>query len=310
MAEASIPVDLFNPGQVFACLGFMEAAELLLGDAEGGFDWSNPGQVRFRLSDKGAKDPVRAVLGFLAEAEVSARLATAEAFDVAKWGKPAKKDKPAKPFSIPEWEKTWKVRMQRVPDPIFPFPFPDGTDVLPAFLEAQGRRLPVDHWGDATRRDPFKLWAGAGGMPGVAILARALELVRPPVRDRMEAVAADPFALAAPLPSGFRLDWRRDYIALDAGFSPNDHSAITMQGFPLVEILGVIGLQNARPERIGPLDYRYGVAAGILPPLLLRAALGAVDLPLPMRRFRMRLGWPGKEGQARCILDAVEERAP
>ena len=25
MAESSIPVDLFNPGQVFACLGFLEA---------------------------------------------------------------------------------------------------------------------------------------------------------------------------------------------------------------------------------------------------------------------------------------------
>ena len=25
MAEASIPVDLLNPGQVFACLGFLEA---------------------------------------------------------------------------------------------------------------------------------------------------------------------------------------------------------------------------------------------------------------------------------------------
>jgi hypothetical protein len=35
MAEASIPVDLLNPGQVFACLGFMEAADILLGDAEG-----------------------------------------------------------------------------------------------------------------------------------------------------------------------------------------------------------------------------------------------------------------------------------
>ena len=34
MADASIPVDLFNPGQVFACLGFMEAAELLLEGAK------------------------------------------------------------------------------------------------------------------------------------------------------------------------------------------------------------------------------------------------------------------------------------
>ncbi len=35
MAEATIPVDLRNPGQVFACLGLMEAAEVLLGPAEG-----------------------------------------------------------------------------------------------------------------------------------------------------------------------------------------------------------------------------------------------------------------------------------
>jgi CRISPR-associated protein Csx14 len=35
MSEAVIPVDLFNPGQVFASLGFLEAADVLLGDAEG-----------------------------------------------------------------------------------------------------------------------------------------------------------------------------------------------------------------------------------------------------------------------------------
>ncbi len=34
MAESSIPVDLFNPGQVFACLGFLEAADVLCGDAD------------------------------------------------------------------------------------------------------------------------------------------------------------------------------------------------------------------------------------------------------------------------------------
>ena len=33
MSEAFIPVDLYNPGQVFACLGFMEAADILLGGA-------------------------------------------------------------------------------------------------------------------------------------------------------------------------------------------------------------------------------------------------------------------------------------
>ena len=53
MADRTIPVDLWNPGQVFACLGFLEGAESLLGDAEGGFDWSDPTAPRFRLSAGG-----------------------------------------------------------------------------------------------------------------------------------------------------------------------------------------------------------------------------------------------------------------
>ena len=39
MPESRIPVDLFNPGQVFACLGLVEVADLLLGGAAGIFDW-------------------------------------------------------------------------------------------------------------------------------------------------------------------------------------------------------------------------------------------------------------------------------
>ena len=56
MADRTIPVDLWNPGQVFACLGFLEGAESLLGDAEGGFDWSDPTAPRFRLSAGGDDD--------------------------------------------------------------------------------------------------------------------------------------------------------------------------------------------------------------------------------------------------------------
>src|SRR6266446_4838322 len=65
MVEAAIPVDIFNPGQVFACLGFLEAADILLGDAEGGFDWSDKDAVNFRLRAKGEENPVKAVVGFL-----------------------------------------------------------------------------------------------------------------------------------------------------------------------------------------------------------------------------------------------------
>jgi CRISPR-associated protein Csx14 len=40
---------------------------------------------------------------------------------------------------------------------------------------------------------------------------------------------------------------------------------------------------------------------------LARAVLGAQSVGFPLRVFRMRLGWPGQEGQARCIVDAEEE---
>ena len=66
MGVAVVPVDLTNPGQVFACLGFVEAAGALLGDAVGGFDWAEPEPVRFRLTSSGDEDPVARVLRFLA----------------------------------------------------------------------------------------------------------------------------------------------------------------------------------------------------------------------------------------------------
>ncbi len=49
MGEASIPVDLFNPGQVFACLGFAEAVEVLAGKSAAAFDWSEADAERFWL---------------------------------------------------------------------------------------------------------------------------------------------------------------------------------------------------------------------------------------------------------------------
>ncbi|MGF1451315.1 MAG: type I-U CRISPR-associated protein Cas8c, partial [Opitutales bacterium] len=85
MAQASIPVDLFNPGQVFACLGFLEAADVLLGGAEGGFDWTSEADVRFRLHTAGTKDPVAAVLDFLRQADVTALAPAGSDLSTASW---------------------------------------------------------------------------------------------------------------------------------------------------------------------------------------------------------------------------------
>ncbi|RME44197.1 MAG: hypothetical protein D6791_13735, partial [Chloroflexi bacterium] len=72
MAEARIPVDVFNPGQVFACLGLMEAAGILLGDVEAVFDWRDATHTWFVLRAAGEDDPLQTVLDFLRHAEVLA----------------------------------------------------------------------------------------------------------------------------------------------------------------------------------------------------------------------------------------------
>jgi CRISPR-associated protein Csx14 len=288
MADASIPVDLFNPGQVFACLGFLEAADILLGDAEGGFDWSGNIAAQFLMHAAGAENPIEAVLGFLRSADV----------------------KSLAPFGSSHRTKKWDVETIALSqeDP-FPFPDPASPATLPAELTAARRSIWIDHWGDETVRDNVKFWAGSGGYPGAALTSDAIELIRQLPRDCWH----DPFNASAPQSSSFRFDWRRDYVPMNVGFSPNEHGTMTMLGFPVVEVMAAIGLTHARPKRLTKLDYRYGVlgldgSQSLLPLTLMRAALGCADFPFRNRRFRMTLDWPGQENQARCITTVIEER--
>lgn len=292
MAEASFPVDLFNPGQVFACLGFAEAADALLGGAEACFDWSKRGDVRFRLRATGEDSPVTHVLRFVADAQ-----AFAEA--------------PHRSPNLRTWNANWGSTPQELAKgQPYSSPDPGSPATLVTVLRAGDREIRIDYWADVTKRDNAKFWAGAGGYPGAALTRDALELVR----TTCVAASSDPFALAAPQSSSFRLDWRRDYVPIDAGFSLNKHGgAIVTVGYPLVELLGAIGLTHARPRRLQTkLDYRYGVVGTSgehtwLPLAFLRAGLGASDTPFETRRFRMSLSWPGKEGQARAITMVTEE---
>ena len=288
MAHASIPVDLFNPGQVFGCLGLLEAAEVLLGDAHGGFDWGDGAATVFHIRAAGDDNPVEAVLRFLGSAVVHS---------MAPEGQPEK-------LTTAKWDVTTETAPLGMP---FPFPAPDSPATLPAVLRSGVHELHIEHWGDATRRDNVKFWAGAGGYPGVGLLRDALSACG----RKLRVAADDPFAVKAPQSSSFRLDWRRDYVPLGAGFSPNEHSNITPLGFPLVEVLAAVGLSHARPHRPSRADkllYRYAALGGTALPLpLLRAGLGCAPLPFPARTFRMHLDWPGQENQARCITDVVEE---
>ncbi|PCC68196.1 CRISPR-associated protein Csx14 [Nannocystis exedens] len=287
MADASIPVDLFNPGQVFACLGIVEAAATLLGEAEAAFDWT--GESRFHVRSPGPAHPIAAVLAFLADAEVVAEV-------------------PHESTLATGWKSGWGRVESLGPVEPYPYPEPGSVATLRAALCVGSRRLVLDHWGDV-KRDNVKFWAGSGGYPGAALARDALALVR----DRLDDAVNDPFAVAAPQSSSFRLDWRRDYIPMEIGFSLNEHGGrIETVGYPLVELLGALGLGHARPQRLDRLAYRYGALGRTstiawYPPCLLRAALGGAPLPFPLRRFHMSLGWPGQEGQARSITTVIEE---
>ena len=291
MAEASIPVDLTNPGQVFACLGFLEAADIVLGDARGGFDWRDPDNLRFRLAAGGSDSPVLRVLRFLDEATVTCLV----------------------PAGSPHGVDKWKIRIEQDASGTFPSRYA-GTDILPARLrDDSGTYIVIDHWGDQGRtgRDRVKFWAGMQGKPGAKLVQEALDLVR----GQLAVHADDPFSLSAPQSSSFRFDWRRDYVPIDAGFSPNRHtSTMIMRGFPVVELLAAIGLTHARPILQTRLQYRYGVAGldgeELLDPIFVRAALGAETPPvpgMPFRMFTMRLNWPAQAGHARCITEVIEE---
>lgn len=292
MSNATVPVDLTNPGQVFACLGFVEAADVLLGHAMGGFDWAASEPARFRLASAGDEDPVLCVLRFLDEATVTSLAPSGSKNDTG----------------------TWNVDtiVRGSSSRAFPFPDPEKPAKLPARLQdSDGHVIFIDYWGDATRRDNVKFWAGSGGYPGAALVRDALDLVRGRLVDQ----AHDPFAIDALQRSSFRFDWRRDYVPLDAGFSPNVHGDVVMRGYPVVELLAAIGLTHARPLRHNKLNYSYGVAGisgtELYDPIFLRAALGSRQ-PLfpgmPFRAFRMQLDWPGQENQARCITSVIEEK--
>lgn len=298
MAESSIPVDLLNPGQVFACLGILEAAEVLMGDATAAFDWIDERETSFRVSARGGEPPVDRVLRFLGRAEVVAR---------APAGSPS--------LGGNKWKSKWGKAEFAPPGQAFPFRDPGSPAMLPAVLgESGGRDIVVDHWGDTTRRDKVKFWAGMAGYPGAAIIRDAIEAVG----SELEQHAQDPFALAKPQSNSLRFDWRRDNVPIQDGFSVNKHNkAIRMVGFPLVEVLAALGVTHARPRRRRDtkLEYEYGVIGQdgrrlLLEPVFHRAALGLDSTPvlgLPFRRFVMRLDWPGKSGQARSITQVHEE---
>ncbi len=313
---ASIPVDLFNPGQVFACLGFLEAADVLLGQAEGGFDWRNEGDVHFEVRAAGDKNPFDVVLAFLAEAEIRRCVPKGCADPAEKKKKKRRRDA--------EREKGVDSLASDAPELCETFPGPKGDAMalpirLVGSVDGQIRSLSVSHWADASSRNDFKLYAGNRSAADIAwaMLRGTREKPKKGAEEgemktrgvyalwksSRKDLISKPFDVLTPMRGSFNFDPRGAWTAIDAGYSPNDQKH-AVSASPVVEILAAVGCEYARPREYKRRRVRYAAWSGLVPPILARAAFGGARIGIPVRTFRFALDLSGKN---KVVTFAEEE---
>jgi len=320
MAESEIPVDLFNPGQVFACLGLMELADVLLGDAEVGFDWGDACQTQFRLSAAGGHAPAVAVLEFLASATVD-RVVPVGYIEPPKTNAEDGDGGEDDESDTDEGPGDDTVSGQREYPDVFPAKKADALS-LPVRLSAQGKpSVEVSHWADGSTRNTFKLYSGNRSAESIArtMLSGVREKIKKNKRqgdlkykglthlwsERQNDLVTNPFDVLTPLGGSFNFDPRGAWTALDAGYSPNTQKH-GVAASPLVHMLAACGLQHTRPVEYGVRQVRYCVWNGLLPVSLARVAFqGSISL-LPTRHFRFELALSGKN---KIVTFAQQENA-
>ncbi len=326
--SASIPVDLKSPGQVFACSGFLEATEVLVGGAEAHFEWSEL-PARFVLAADGDKNPFEVVLDFLAVARVVELTPIGYVEGGAADGDDGDDDTGADVPSRPDDEsidpdsgdqKEHATEAPgRIATPSFPSRQGDRNALPIQLIGTDDRRLIVSHWADGSSRDDFKLYSGNRSAYRIATQmlqgARAKPKkgqtigdlkVRGVVQLRQEqrnALLEAPFDLVTPMGGSFNFDPRGAWTAIDAGYSPNTQKD-GIAASPVVEMLAAIGLEHARPTFIGTEDDelrkvlygrgRYAAWGCPMPPMLARVAMSGADLKVAARRFEFDIKWMGK----------------
>jgi CRISPR-associated protein Csb3 len=305
---ASIPVDLNSPGQVLACMGFCEAAEVLLGGVEAYFDWRQP-QARFVLWADGNRNPFEVVLDFLAHARIIELTPVGYVEGGAADGDDDPDDTPSEPGEGEESDNDDPNQVQgRSSSPTFPAGKGD-RNALPVQLVDDGRRISVSHWADGSSRDDFKLYSGNRSANSIA--TQMLKGVRAKPKktqaigdlknrgvqqlwqEKRDALLKSPFGEVTPMGGSFNFDPRGAWRAIDAGYSPNTQKD-GIAASPVVEILAAIGLEHSRPDQYKTRKVRYAVWGHPLPLILGRAALAGANLKLPTRRFEFHLDLSGK----------------
>lgn len=294
MGTASIPVDVFNPGQVFACLGFLEAADVLCGPARAGFKLENEVNWRFVLQTPGEKNPFEVVLDFIVNAEV---------WELVPPDYVGQNLKQKKRTSRPGDDEESRGGDNLIRSHLFPIAKADPRR-LPVRLKGGSCMLEFTHWSDGSSRDDFKLYAGN----------RSAAQIFKGLKDKVEklwtadqnGLIVSPFDKLGSIGGSFNFDPRGAWDSIDVGYSPHEQKH-SVSSSPVVELLAAVGLEHARPTVQRGKEktvVRYAVWLAVLPPFLARPSLAGSRIGIPLRNFRFNLGSSGKN---KIVAFAEEE---
>jgi CRISPR-associated protein Csx14 len=303
MAESRIPVDLLNPGQVFACLGFMEAAEVLFGNAEGRFDWSS-GKTEFCLRVDQIDYPFTVVLDFIKSAQYYST-------------------SPDKTIQERDGGKTIYVEGVH-PSRLLSKEGKLRNALLPIELsgsvsdgEVSNKKcFQFNYWGDLDSGRPIiRLWTATNGNSAWVRFFKLYGSYLIALK-KYDEKKPDPLNLEAPVAANFRLEPRRNWKSIDIGFSPDVQQkareklkmSISVMTYPVVEIFSAFALTNARPKFIGGNNsvWKFSAWQKWLPVEMARIAI-AQGFPLAeTRNFIAYLETPNDGGDL-SMTYALEE---
>ncbi len=237
----TVPVDLTNPGQFFACCGLLELASQIDPQAEA---WFADG--RFNVT---AAVQLQDVIERLQQTTIDNTMTPAQRARLNELSAMTKKDRESTDGAEEEKKSLESLRRE-----------------LPIIL-AGGTSLLIDWFRDELAGGArFKTWAG---QQSVLAIAQAMHdgLREAGVNDESTLWNS---ARRIGLPFFFDSDLGAQGSALDVGFSfdPLDTSEATrIQGMsrPALELLAFIGLQRFRPRHIGGNRFVYGAWLSRLP---------------------------------------------
>lgn len=231
-SSISIPVDLTNPGQFFACCGLFELADRLWPDAA---VHAHFGAERFFLTGDDSTWTISALIRTFAIAEFQ---------QLDPQNKAASALRLLAPFNLrlDWWMKPKKDQVH---------------------LGGGGQLM---------------TWSGQQFGPLIFGLMKAASneaaLAESPLDFRASVYDSKDGTVSKKTLAPFYFDSRREETCLDIGFSPDEQS-MSVESYPAVEALALVGLQRFRPEvdeSTAARSFVYTAWADSLPPLIASAA--------------------------------------